>query len=83
MTAFEIGSYAHFLAEVAANRVWVTGLGAGAGSAEILIGTGGINAPEFTDRGYLYRGLDDGDLRIHSGRVVLARPPVGDRASPA
>ncbi|EMD22932.1 hypothetical protein C791_7932 [Amycolatopsis azurea DSM 43854] len=72
-----MGSYEHFLAEVAANRVWVTGLGTGAGEAQILVSKGGINSPEFTDRGYLYRGLDDGDIRIHNGRVLLARPANG------
>ncbi|MFJ8913441.1 hypothetical protein [Amycolatopsis sp. NPDC102389] len=84
MSAVEVGSYEHFLAEVGAGRVWVMGLG-GAGSAEILVGSGGINAPEFEDRGYLYRALDDGDVRIHGGRVMLARPMAGrgERPSPA
>ncbi|WET79222.1 hypothetical protein P3102_35225 [Amycolatopsis sp. QT-25] len=85
MTAVEVGSFEHFLAEVGAGRVWVLGLGAGAGSAEILVSKGGINAPEFEDRGYLYRALDDGDVRIHGGRVVLARPVAGrgEMSSPA
>ncbi|ONF62306.1 hypothetical protein [Amycolatopsis keratiniphila] len=83
MSAVEVGSYEHFLAEVGAGRVWVLGLGAGAGSAEILVGAGGINAEEFTDRGYLYRALDNGDVRIHGGRVSLARPVAGHGEMPS
>ncbi len=79
--AYEVGSYGHFLAEVAAGRVWVMALGAGVGSAEILVSKGGVNAPEFTDSGYLYRGIDNDDVRVHGTRVVLARP-VAERAPP-
>ncbi|KFU81027.1 hypothetical protein SAMN04489729_4797 [Amycolatopsis lurida] len=84
MTApYDVGSYEHFLAEVGAGRVWVMGLGAGAGSAEILVGKGGTNAVEFTDRGYLYRALEDGDVRIHGVRVTLARPMAGRGGMPS
>ncbi|ANN16268.1 hypothetical protein SD37_11830 [Amycolatopsis orientalis] len=79
MTKHELGSYAHFLEEVAEGRVWLIGMAAGVGSAEILIGSGGINAPEFTKHRYIYRALDNEDVRLHNGKVVLCRPSAQER----
>ncbi|WP_143267011.1 hypothetical protein [Amycolatopsis thailandensis] len=68
-----LGSYEHFLDEVAEGRVYVMGLG-GVGSAEILVGPGGINAPEFTACRYFYRALDAEDIRVLGAKVFLMRP---------
>lgn len=78
MTEHEQGSYAHFLDEVAAGRVWLIAMAAGVGSAEILVGSGGVNAPEFTECGFIYRALDNGDVRLLNGKVFLSRPSAPD-----
>ena len=78
------GSFQHFLDEVAAERVFVSGLGIGADSAWVTVmgDVTGAYAAMFTSHAYIYRALGLGLVDVNGPRVRLRHPHPQGKAPP-